>query len=130
MFATKVKLVQTALVKGDRVGVSGRHDWNDGFGVVAKVTPTGMVTLEGGWKFNAKGEETSPGFGGVRLVPVAEMEERMAAREARVARNLRFTALANLVNSLVGGAKNGHGDYVGAVSEEEKAKLVALVNAL
>ena len=121
------------LKPGDRVGVSGRRDYQDGHSTVATKDRYGRITLEDGRLFNKRGDEV-PAAGhtycaDARLVPVWIIDQRLARKAEQKARNKRMAGLKDRLDALLAGKKNGYGDYCSDLTAEEKAELIALIQA-
>ncbi len=121
------------LKPGDRVGVSGRRAYQDGHGTVESKDRYGRITLEGGRMFNKHCDEVAaPGHtycADARLVPAWVIDERLARKAAQQARNKRMGDLKDRLDTILAGKKNGYGDYCSDLTAEEKAELIALIQA-
>ena len=118
-------------IVGMRVGIVGRHDYQDGFATVAKVTPAGQIVTDDGTRFNKNGREVGvEEYRGKCICSAEQMEKRKAAKKEQKERNARHTFLSNHVAAVLGRHKNGFGDYLSSPTAEEKAELIALINAL
>lgn len=117
---------------GMRVGLSGRYDHQDGFGVIAKITPSGQIVLEDGRRFDKNGRTIGSGltsFSRTIIVSAEEMDSRIARRAAQREKNARCHAFETRAAELIRGHTNGLREFSG-LSDDEKAELIALINAL
>lgn len=121
-----------SLVAGDRVAFVGSYEHQEGFGVVARVTPTGRVTLEDTKVFNADGRQirVEGHSRGLTLIPAVVLEERQARKKAQREKNARYHETLTQVQKVLNGKRNGFGDFVGGLSVEEKAELTAMIAGL
>jgi hypothetical protein len=121
------------LKPGDRVGVSGRRDYQDGYGTLATKDRYGRITLEDGRLFNKRGDEIlapcQTYCAEARLVPAWIIDARLARKAEQKARNKRMASLKDRLDAILAGKKNGYGDYCSDLTAEEKAELITLIQA-
>jgi hypothetical protein len=128
MFAISLKV-------GDEVGFGRSGSWGSlhstGFGKVTKINGYGHITVEGTSElrtpfqkvFDKYGNERGTNFG-VKLIKAQYLRETLAATEARRSRNHRAKDLQAKLNGMFSYGGDFH------VTDESKAELIALVNAL
>jgi hypothetical protein len=109
------------LTVGCEVGVAARHGYSV-YGV-AKITPTGKVTLTNGWVFNNAGRQVkSPGieYPSQQLVSL----ERVAEARAEQAHQKATVAAVVALEEALRGRRNGLGKY--NLTPAQVAALAAL----
>jgi hypothetical protein len=98
------------------------------------VTPTGEVVLEDGQRFNQFGREMGndnyDNYHNAHLTTAADVEARNASQTAQTEKNRRFREAQAEIIAEMQGCKDEFGDYVGELTAERKAALVAIINAL
>jgi hypothetical protein len=119
----------TTLKAGDRVGFYGSHDFKMGTENVERVTPSGQVVLMDGKRFSKDGRLMGESYSWLRLMSADDVDAAKARKAEQRARNDRAAALRQRVDAILAGRRNGYGDQH-AISDEEKAELIALVQAL
>ena len=91
------------------------------------------ITLDDGRMFNKRGDEVpAPGHtycAEARLVPAWIIDQRLARKAEQKARNKRMAGLKDRLDAILAGKKNGYGDYCSDLTAEEKAELIALIQA-
>lgn len=102
-------MVNTKELKpGDPIAYNTSHSYaNYHYDNVAKVTPSGMVTLANGRRFTSNGKEVSGGNYGARLVSY----ESAKAHDARNQKRHETNAKVEKLNDALRGVRTGGGDY-------------------
>lgn len=106
---------------GQTVGVASRHSYT--LHMIDRVTPTGIIVLENGWRFCKYGQQQKSAgcqYPSRCLVTVARALEHNAAEQAK--RDARRAIQA--LNDALAGRKNGLGDY--NITPAQVAALLAL----
>lgn len=119
MFAVKLNV-------GDEVGFGRNARFgliNTGFGRVTKINGHGHITLDNGKVFDKRGNERGTKFG-VNLIDANALRQQLAWKEEQRATTEKVKELQQKVADLFN--YNGRA----SVSPDDKAALLALVNAL
>ena len=127
-----MKLDQTQLVTGDRVGIQRCGSWKSRYSLttVKSVTNTGMVTVENGDRFTKDGRLVGGSkYHGTYLVPAVQAEDAIEADRKSHETNAKWNGLESELAAIVRNHKNGYGD-VSPITQEEKDRLIALINAM
>ena len=113
----------TDIKVGDPVAY-GRYHYSTlleyGFSTVAKINKHGHIHLDNGRVFDKFGDERNKRHFGCHLMPVAQCQQAIDDKNARVARYNKIDRIRKMVSAL----------HVSGVDDETKNQLIELINSL
>ncbi len=126
-----------ALKVGDKVGISGSHDHYDSLGEVVGTNRYGHVTVrtpsgrdivfdKNGHERETKGAH----YARRRLIDHGSMAAWMEKKQAQKAKDERYRAFRDAAVEMTSACLNGAFHYVGTITDEKKAALKAMIDAL